>query len=292
MPGTTKEGEPSSSQILEAIDKLTVTLTEVDKNVKFCKEKLGGHEKRIKALENVSTINTQEISKAHEKNEKMSESLTQLQISFEKMKQRQLKNFVDILGVPKINEEKLIDVVINIGKVAGINVLDKDVVDCYRLPARENRNEEGDVFHPTIVVEFLKEQMKLDIMMGLKERKTALVLSEIGFLETTNVYVNEKLTAHLKRVLMEAKRSKKDGLLKYAWGKFGKVMGRIDDGSPTLVFWSVKDIEAAIEDSLESGESMPVRTNIRERKRKPKDQLGQPPPKRGTRATKNSGRGE
>lgn len=250
MVGTsgTSGGSATNNDILEAINKLTNTAVETSENVKFCKSKLETHETQISDLDTRTTANSSEISRILKEHRELKMEVALLRSSNEEIKQHQLKNFIDIMGVPIREGESLRLIVVNIAKVIKVDINGGDILNCYRQGNQASQGGTNPGFYPVIVVEFVDEQTKSDILRGLKELRRPLVANEIGLgiKESTNIFVNEKLTPYLRKVFLEARKAKKDNLIKYVWTKFGKVFGRVNDGTPTLVFTNKSDITAAI----------------------------------------------
>lgn len=258
--------------------------------IEECMKRLENNETRITTVEAKAEENSTGVAKVTAENTILREQMHQLRISFEVMKQNQLKNYIDILGVPEVEGEDLKVVIANIAKVSDVQLENNNIVKCYRQVTTASRASAESVYHPTIVVELCSEQIKSAIRKGLKDRNAPLLVSDIniGLNDSTIVYVNERLTPHMKKVFLMAKKAQKDNLIKYVWSNNGKIFGRLTDEAPTLTFLDVRDVQLVIGEAEIEGapEQRPVinrrktLAKTKQVKRKNDGENGIPEPKR------------
>lgn len=105
----------SNQELLAAISKLTA---DMNANHRECMGKFEGQEKRIASLEQKAATSNISVTEVVKENKKLRKEMSQLSNIFEIMKQNQLKNFIEILGIPSTEGENLTTVTQHIAKVA------------------------------------------------------------------------------------------------------------------------------------------------------------------------------
>lgn len=166
------------------------------------------------------------------------------EIAIEIVNQKMLKNYIDISGIPLTRDENIIAVITGIFSALGLAILETDINTCYRVGHQTRTNSKGEPIPPTIVVGFLRERTKEEVLTAAKQLKRAMTTVDIGWKNTppSKIYLNERLTPYFRNVFMEARKFKARNMIKFLWTKGGVIHGRVDDGSPILTFASVDEI--------------------------------------------------
>lgn len=88
----------------------------------------------------------------------------------------------------------------------------------------------------------------MEILNKLKAREEGLTSIDIGMndVAVSRIFINERLTGYMKEIDKQARKAKRDGLLKYVWPRNGIIHGRVKDGTPTINFYCVNDVINAI----------------------------------------------
>lgn len=77
-------------------------------------------------------------------------------------KQRQLKNNISIIGIPKTNGEKLVDMVLKLLSKVGCQLTTANVMNCYRIKGNGNH---------IIIVKFSDFEIKQQILANKSKKK-------------------------------------------------------------------------------------------------------------------------
>lgn len=148
---------------------------------------------------------------------------------------------VEIRNIPQLDNEStesLMDVVVNIGKITGVNICKTNLRDIHRLPGNQKKPR-------PIIVEFMTVQSKSQVLTAArnynKDKKNdseKLNTRKLGFGDSPCgvVHVSEQLPATTKKLLYLAQEFKKKHAFAYCWIKNGNVfMRKVDQGKHVLI---------------------------------------------------------
>lgn len=141
---------------------------------------------------------------------------------------------VEVKGIPEVANEKLPDIVKKLGVVVLENLSEGDIEACHRVPRRDGGCA-------NIVVQF-SSRTKRDTFIE-KGRKKRVCTTDLGFRESSSVYINEHLCPTLKKLLGQVIARKNEKQWKYAWTRDGKIFARKTDTSRTLRLTCSQDLE-------------------------------------------------
>lgn len=131
----------------------------------------------------------------------------------EELRQLLLRNTIEIVGVPVVEGEDVLNVVTLILSQLKINISKTDINRAYRLGKKIRTNERGQQFYPSIIVDFAREHCKNILFDSVKRRESPLTTDKLngGFDCSSTIYFNEFLTPHNRRIYLAARRAKKSG---------------------------------------------------------------------------------
>lgn len=132
---------------------------------------------------------------------------------------------IEIKGIPFRSDEKLIDILTNLGKKLDVNLSCGDYDAYHRVP----HIRQEDTSPQNIIVQFRNKQLRDDVL--LKSKQLRLKCSDIGFPLTTPIYINEHLCPQIKRLLGATVAKKKEHGWKFVWCKNGKIYVRKSEKS-------------------------------------------------------------
>lgn len=204
------------------------------KDPKILIQEVASHVRGIESFQSIAITQSSEALRKVSINE----------IIIEIIKQKQLKSCLVFAGIPRLPDEKIMEIIITICANLGVNINEQDISICYRQGHQVRVNSKGVSMPPTIMTEFSREQTKSSILTATKKGKKMLTSSDIG-LEVTppsRIYVNERLTPYNHHILKEALMLKSRESLKYVWTNGGFVHGRVADSAPDLLFNSIEEV--------------------------------------------------
>lgn len=208
---------------------------------------------RLGNIEKATAAANIKNSTAEVKAEKVLSSAENALSSVDRLRQQLLKNSIEISGVPMLKDECTTDIAISIFSVLGLSLSSNNINSCYRLSQQTRINASGVPSPPVIVIELLREGTKQSILLAAKALKRTLSIEDVSLPNSPKsmIFINERLIPKIRRIFLDARRRKKNGLFKYVWTKNGRVHVRVGDGTPLLTFDSLEDIIAA------SGQQIP-----------------------------------
>nr|XP_013189692.1 unnamed protein product [Amyelois transitella] len=170
-----------------------------------------------------------------------------LESKIEDMQRESRKCNLEIKNVPKKNNESkedLIDMVLNLSKSIGSNMIKCDIKDIYRI-----RSKRDDVKNTPIIIETSSTIIKNDTLKLCKtfntKHKTKLCAKHLGYRESENtpVFVSEHLTPKASRLYFLARDLAKSNTYRFCWTAYGKVYLRKDEQSPIFLIYSESQIQ-------------------------------------------------
>lgn len=192
---------------------------------------------QAKLTDKVKKLET-ECANAHTKINLLEDQLNDMQ-------KNQIKKVIEIRNVPKLENENLHEIVINMMKTLDIGGNSDSIKEVYR---RGTDNA-------PITVELADLEQKIKVLKAVRifnnnNKDNKLNTNHLG-LSTLRIpiYVSEKLTPRTKILLSSAKKLVKDGLFKYCWISKGVVLLRKTEGEPAIVITKQEDLKVAIASS-------------------------------------------
>lgn len=167
------------------LDELTTTIASNDSRIRI----LENRDKEVKSLENKVLELQQEVNAQH---------------------QQQLRNEIEIVGIPECNSENLHHIAFLAAKKVGVDLTECDIDWVTRAGPRVKRAitvENDSKFSRPIVVRLLRRHKRDELLKASKTRKN-LSSADLDVPGKSNkIYVNERLTKE-NRMLFRAARAK------------------------------------------------------------------------------------
>lgn len=194
-------------------------------SVNFMSDKFDTFGSQIQDL--VKSINTmrEENRILKEQNNNLRNDLNFLQKRMNNLEQKALDNFVEIIGVPEINNENCKKTV---EKIATSLKLEIEVVNAFRVHSKLNTRPSK------IVAELTMKQNKRE-MIDLS-RKTKLTGSNVDAEWKNNaIYVNDNLTQFNRNLFFKTKTFARESGYRYVWFKDTKLFIKKNDNSKAFL---------------------------------------------------------
>lgn len=140
---------------------------------------------------------------------------------------------INILGVPPVENEKTADLYKIVKKICGfvkVTVSERDMDDIFRF-GKEKKS---------IRVDFVSKLKKREMINAMKTKEVK--GSDVGISESPQIFVFEHLLHATHKIHIEAKKLKREGLVKFVWVKDGKVLLREAEGEPVIIVKSLADL--------------------------------------------------
>lgn len=176
---------------------------------------------RISSIEERITTNDDNLASFSKRMDDCEKANAATQYQLELDKQRHLRNNISIFGIPKNNEENLVEIVLKVLQKFEANVQVNKIADCYRI--------KGNINH-IIVVKLNNFDLKQQILS--KKAKQKITLGDILSNANKNpIFINNHTTPFFGKLLAEGRKAAKDGKINACWlNSFGCQLKFTEDG--------------------------------------------------------------
>ena len=180
------------------------------------------------------------------------EELEDTKVRLNDLEQYSRRLCLNVTGVPEKSNEDTNEIVMDLAKMAGVDVAPRDIDASHRVGSPR----QGKV--RAIIVRFSHFTARQKLYNARRElRKPRQVGGSTVSAETAHgVFISDNLTRDNQLILYKARQLKKDQKLSAAWSDVGKVKVRVSQGGPTHVVRSVRDLTKLL--SPETAEATPA----------------------------------
>lgn len=226
-----EEGKVTLDDIMHAINEIKNSNKETERafNLSYesLNEKLDENNDLIKKQSESLDEYVKIVEQLRSENLILKKKIKDLEEKVEDSEQYSRSNCLEIQGVPFKRDENVIEVVQNVGKAIGMELVPSMIDACHRL-GRGNDDRP-----PGIIVKMVRRLDKEDVLKKRRE-KGKLSTLHMGLAIDSPIYINESLSPARRKLLAAARRFKAENHFKYIWHKNGKIFLRKDDGEPVL----------------------------------------------------------
>ena len=113
-------------------------------------------------------------------------------------------------GVSQTNNENIVNVVVKIGEVLGVDINQNDISTAYRLPQKPHSNRHGESKEPPPLPRIIARCINGDLRNSTYRKRAAtkdIASKDFPVAGIQRLYVNENLTQSRKRLLWQTKQS-------------------------------------------------------------------------------------
>jgi hypothetical protein len=221
-----KKGGISDSETPNVLDAITALREEINKRLDYTNSKLdklqtdvnsvviemSNMREQIRENSLKCETNRDAIKSLTDENEKLKNEVTRLKMDMLELQQHTRKNNLVITGIPLTPKENMFSILNKVSTLLNIRYEICDISAAHRLPGKR-----GDNRPPAIVVAFVSRAMKSEWITARKLRKTLTAKEINSAWPDLQVYLNEHLTPHTRRIFNEARELVKSGKLVAAW---------------------------------------------------------------------------
>lgn len=194
-------------------------------SVNFMSEKFDGFSKQLQELI-LSMKDLREENKIlKEQNNDLRNEFNLLFRKVNILEQKSLDNFVEIVGVPKINNE---DCKLTVKKIATALNVEVDVVNAFRIQSKFNKRT------CKIVAELSMKQCKRMLMETARKTKLTGITVDSNW-KNDAIYINDNLTQFNRNLFFKTKSFARDSGYKFVWFKDAKIFMKKDENSKAVL---------------------------------------------------------
>lgn len=165
--------------------------------------------------------------------------------------QQDLRNELEIIGIPEPENENLLHTVLLLSKKIGVDVSEQDVDGVYR--AGPKKSPKGNAAEPPsfigkknlprpVVVRLVRRAKRDEVIKSAKTRKN-LTSEGISDGPTRDVFVNERLTKENRLLFRQTKLRASEHNFRYVWVREGSILVRKAEKAAAILIRSPGDLE-------------------------------------------------
>lgn len=145
---------------------------------------------------------------------------------------------LEISGIPEKRNENLLDYLVSIANIIGVNLSNEDIIRIHRVQPRIQLPGK-----PKNIIAHMKSlHIKDTIISGIRKNR-GLSTIDLGIPgESRQIYVNEHLSPVYKQLYKNTRDAVKSSNFKYVWIRNCKIYVRKDDTSPAILVKDVNDL--------------------------------------------------
>jgi len=135
----------------------------------------------------------------------LEKEISSLKASCEADNQYNRRNNIELSGIPnEISDDELEDKVIEILKKIDVEVEDKDIEACHRLPSRKDTTK--------VIIRFVNRK-KSEKCLKLKKKLSKLNMVDFHFSDDTKLFISENLNRYYQKLAWYCRRLKRESLI-------------------------------------------------------------------------------
>ncbi|KAJ2947360.1 hypothetical protein O0L34_g17101 [Tuta absoluta] len=200
-----------------------------------------------KMLKDTVTAHSTKITKLHEEVAELQSVVADLQQKNVIQEQENLRNNLEIIGIPENENESLIHLVKATCAKIGIELKNDDIDDVFRAGVKQQKGATSPpkTLSRPVVIRLVRRQKRDEILQAAKTRRN---VTTDGIVDgkPQSIYFNERLTK-FNRLLFRAARERAFSYkFAYCWTRNGHIFVRRSDGKPAARINSTQDLDEKI----------------------------------------------
>ncbi|XP_046409079.1 uncharacterized protein LOC124173959 [Ischnura elegans] len=219
--------------------------SEIRKSISRWEESFGGQAKSLELL-NASLVKiTDSLNHLLSENISLKKQLSDTEARLNRVEQEQLRNVIEIHGIPYSEGEVAGVLICQVGIAVGIKVDTSEIDYAYRGGSNRSATSHPSPRPAPIIVRFLRSSTAAAFLNGRRTKRNLKLNDIVADQNPTNppVYINESLTSLNRKLYAMARGLKKEGKIKYVWIRNGRVFARVHDGGERLSILVETDLD-------------------------------------------------
>lgn len=219
---------------LQAIDELKDIKDSLNKQSDLSFENM----EKLKKIENLLEEQNTKVEQLTLENGNLKAKIIDLEGKLNHVEQNQLRNTIEIRGIPEKPGETVVGTMLGVGAGLGVKLTPEDLDHVVRLRPRQEGTP------GPIIARFVRQGLR-DELVRQRRAKRDFSTRHLGWSENEShrVYLNEAMTSFNKHLYWLARQKKTSAKIKYIWFSGGKVRCRQSDGYPAVVIEKPSDLD-------------------------------------------------
>ncbi|KAL0833098.1 hypothetical protein ABMA28_001208 [Loxostege sticticalis] len=206
----------------------------MQKSIQFCSDQQDDVNKQVESI----SKEIKEIESVKGQLDELRKQNRQLRHELNMNDQRDRLLNLEIVGVPELRDENLLDIMSQLSKKVGVDIAATDVIQINRVSPKTK--QQG---RPRIIIVKMKTRLLKDNILSCA-RKLRLTTKDLDFRgEPKPVYINEHLTVSNKMLLKKCKELASLKHYQFVWSRHGRIFIRKNETAPGLQISSEEDLK-------------------------------------------------
>lgn len=218
----------ASTTVLERIDTHTLsneTFKSLIESVNFMSDKFDSFGKQLQEMITTIKYIKEENQILKEQNNKMKNEVAYLDKRINILEQKSIENFVEIVGVPQINNENCMKTVEAITASVGVETT---FLKAFRIKSKiENKPSK-------IIAEFQTNQIKRTVMENVRKTKLTGITVNANWSDD-KIFINDSLTQFNRNLFFKAKVVAREKGYKFVWFKDLKLFIKKNENTKVII---------------------------------------------------------
>ncbi|KAI5635723.1 hypothetical protein NE865_11519 [Phthorimaea operculella] len=202
-------------------------------------------------IESLLTLTSNKLAEETARIGKIREDMLTLQITVSNLQnanavleQENIRNEIEIIGVPETNDENLGHIVMTACNKIGVELKEDDIDDIFRAGPKQRKDSDKNRLRP-VVVKLVRHRKRDAILKAARTRRNITAKDVIDG-APGNIYFNERLTKQNRNLFRDARLRSSSHNFRYCWTRNGNIFVRCSDGRPAIRIVTAEDLDKKI----------------------------------------------
>lgn len=173
------------------------------------------------------------------------ETLTASEATINAQEQVNLRNELEIAGIPEIESENPYHLAITTAKKLGVDLLDTDIDFVHRTGPKKKPFEDKSRLPRTIALRLIRQSKRDELVKAAKSRRN-LSSENLAPGPVSKVYVNERLTKANRLLFRESRKRATHHNFRFCWISNGRIHVRQAERKPAIQIKSYEDLDKVV----------------------------------------------
>ncbi|KAJ2937231.1 hypothetical protein O0L34_g19424 [Tuta absoluta] len=202
-------------------------------------------------IESLLTLTSDKLAEESARIGKMKEEIITLQATVSNLhqanavfEQENIRNEIEIIGVPECNDENLGHIVMTACNKIGIELKEGEIDEIFRAGPRQRKDNDKNRLRP-VGVKLVRHRKRDAILKAARTRRNIHAQDVIDG-APGNIYFNERLTKKNRNLFRDDRLRSSSHNFRYCWARNGSIFVRRSDGKPAIRITTTEDLDNKI----------------------------------------------
>ncbi|CAI6372521.1 unnamed protein product [Macrosiphum euphorbiae] len=207
-------------------------IEELIKSVSFMSQQFDEFNKKIESIFNEIKLVKIENEQIKKENTILSKQISEIRQKIDILEQQNLGASIEIIGIPKTENENCISIVKEIGKKMNIVI---PVIEARRITAEKSKSN-------LIIAKLESKEIRSQLIRKSKNEKLNANMLVNNWPTENKIFINEHLTKDKRILFAKTRAAAKDKKYKFTWISNAEILTRKDENSKTMRIRTFSDL--------------------------------------------------